>query len=155
MSIGSNNGYYQIDLDAICETKSLIDHINLKEIFVNNNRSSLGPAINYEHLDLAHDQNTVLLKFSTNAHPYPHKLKYQYRLNSNENWSLPSSKPEIFLASLPTANYNIDVRVTDDSTGFNYTQPLLSLAILPPFWKTWWFTSVSYTHLTLPTKRIV
>src|SRR5690606_185703 len=58
LSIGSNNGYYQIDLDAICETKSLIDHINLKEIFVNNNRSSLGPAINYEHLDLAHDQNT-------------------------------------------------------------------------------------------------
>lgn len=149
LSIGSNNGYYQIDLDAICETKSLIDHINLKEIFVNNNRSSLRPAINYEHLDLAHDQNTVLLKFSTNAHPYPHKLKYQYRLNSNENWSLPSSKPEIFLASLPTANYNIDVRVTDDSTGFNYTQPLLSLAILPPFWKTWWFTLSLMTLLLL------
>src|SRR5690606_5520100 len=86
-----------------------------------------------------HDKNTILLKFSTNAHPYPRKLKYQYRLNADENWSLPSTNPEIFLASLPVKNYELDVKVIDDSTGLSYTQPLLSLAILPPFWQSWWF----------------
>src|SRR5690606_5759858 len=82
---------------------------------------------------------TIFFKFSTNAHPYPNKLRYQYRLNPGESWSLPSPKPEIFLASLPTENYEIDVRVSDESTGLFYTQPLVKLEVLPPFWKTWWF----------------
>ena len=139
LSIGSRNGYYVIDLDAVSATKALVDQIKLKEIFINNNKFSLGPLANKENVDLAHYENTVLLKFSTNAHPYPHKLKYQYRLNAKENWSLPSSSPEIFLPSLPVNNYDVDVKVSDESTGLSFTRPLLNLAILPPFWKTWWF----------------
>src|SRR5690606_10764353 len=50
-----------------------------------------------------------------------------------------SSNPEIFLASLPVKNYEVEVQVIDESTGLSYTQPLLSLAILPPFWQSWWF----------------
>ncbi|MGM0934254.1 MAG: sensor histidine kinase [Bacteroidota bacterium] len=139
LSIGSDNGYYKIDIDAVRDTKALVDQIKLKEIFINNSNSSLGPVSNKKDLNLAHNENTILLKFSANAHPYPHKLKYQYRLNEKENWSLPSSKPEIFLPSLPTKNYDIDVKVSDESTDLSYIQPLLSLSILPPFWKTWWF----------------
>lgn len=33
----------------------------------------------------------------------------------------------------------VDVKVLDESTGFSYVQPLLTLAVHPPFWKTWWF----------------
>ncbi|MFD2516347.1 sensor histidine kinase [Salinimicrobium flavum] len=139
LSIGSNNGYYKIDLDAVSEKKALVYQINLKEIFINNRKSSPGPVSNKMDLNLAHNENTILLNFSTNAHPYPHKLKYQYRLNDNENWSPSSSKPEIFLTSLPTKDYEVAVKVSDESTGLSYTQPLLNLAILPPFWKTWWF----------------
>src|SRR5690606_13347293 len=86
--------------------------------------------------------NTIFFKFSTNAHPYPNKLRYQYRLNPGESWSHPSPKPEIFLASLPAETYEIDVRVSDESTGLIYTQPLVKLEVLPPFWKTWWFALV-------------
>lgn len=139
LTIGSKNGNYHIDLDAVTKPKALVDQIELKEIFINNNEFSLEPFLNKESINLSHNQNTILLKFTTNAHPYPHKLKYQYRLNANENWSLPSPKPEIFLAFLPINNYEIDVRVVDESTGLSYSQPLLKLAILPPFWKTWWF----------------
>src|SRR5690606_26146309 len=117
LSIGSSNGYYNIDLLAVSDTKALVDQINLKEIFINNNETSLRPLDTKEHLSLGHDENTIFFKFSTNAHPYPNKLRYQYRLNPGESWSLPSPKPEIFLASLPTENYEIDVRVSDESTG--------------------------------------
>src|SRR5690606_662560 len=41
LSIGSSNGYYNIDLLAVSETKALVDQINLKEIFINNNETSL------------------------------------------------------------------------------------------------------------------
>ncbi len=149
LSIGSNNGYYMVDLEAVCKTKALVDQIHLKEIFINNNAFSPEPTAGKTPVRLAHHENSVLLKFSTNAHPYPHKLKYQYRLHSKDNWSLPTSGSEIFLPSLPPENYEVDVKVLDESTGFTYTQPLLSFAILPPFWKTWWFALLMISLLLL------
>jgi hypothetical protein len=139
LSIGSKDGYFTIDLDEVSDTKALVDQIALEEIFINNKKTSLYPFGHEKTLNLSHEENTILLNFSTNAHPYPHKLKYQYRLNEKENWSLPSSKPEIFLASLPAEKYDVDVKVLDESMGLNYTQSLLKLVIFPPFWKTWWF----------------
>jgi hypothetical protein len=139
LSIGSDNGYYLIDLDEVGETKALVDQIKLKEILVNNTEFSSEGFNGRQPVSLAHNENSVLLKFSTNAHPYPNKLQYSYRLNSNEPWSLPGNQPEIFLPALPPNDYAIDVRVLDAGTGLTFSQSLLSLSILPPFWKTWWF----------------
>jgi hypothetical protein len=139
LSIGSDNGYYNIDIDAVKDSTTLVDQIELKEIFINNSKFSLGSSPERDKLKLKYNENTVLLKFSTNAHPYPNKLKYQYRLNEGEPWSLPFSSSEIFLPSLPTNNYELEVKVLDESTGLSYTQALLNLTVLPPFWKTWWF----------------
>jgi len=139
LAIGSKNGYYTINIDVLSGPKALVNQLKLKEVFVNNNKFPVLQFINNEKINLAHNENTILLKFSTNAHPYPHKLSYQYRLNANDNWSIPSSKPEIFLPYLPTNNYKVEVKVLDQSTGLSYAQPLIKLAILPPFWKTLWF----------------
>ena len=139
LSVGSDNGYYNIDIDAVKDSTALVDQIELKEIFINNNKFSLGSSPERDKLKLKYNENTVLLKFSTNAHPYPNKLKYQYRLNKDEPWSLSFSRPEIFLPSLPANNYELGVKVLDESTGLSYTQALLNLTVLPPFWKTWWF----------------
>jgi len=139
LSVGSDNGYYNIDIDAVKDSTALVDQIELKEIFINNNKISLESSTDRDKPKFKYNENTVLLKFSTNAHPYPNKLKYQYRLNKDEPWSLSFSRPEIFLPSLPANNYELGVKVLDESTGLSYTQALLNLTVLPPFWKTWWF----------------
>jgi len=69
------------------------------------------------------------------------------------------------LPYLPPENYQIEVKVTDISTGFNYSQVLLNLTILPPYWKTWWFivsiifiltigTYILYKHKIKQNKKI-
>lgn len=138
LSLGTKNGYYTINLEAVSDSKALVDDLNIKEVYINNKEFPLEQTSGKE-IDLAHDENTVLLKFSTNPHPYPKKLSYQYRLNADDDWSPPSPKPEIFLPFLPPNDYKVSVRVLDSSTGLNYTQALTKLSILPPFWKTWWF----------------
>ena len=137
--VGTRGGFYNIDIKKIIDTESLVNQLNIKEIFINNQREPLDTPNSRKEIVLDHDENTLLLKFGTNAHPYPKKLKYQYRLNQKDSWSLPSSKPEIFLPFLPSKNYDVSVRVMDSSTGLNYTQSLTEFSILPPFWKTWWF----------------
>ncbi|TRO66982.1 sensor histidine kinase [Christiangramia sabulilitoris] len=137
--IGSADGFYFIDIAKVIASNTLINDLRLKEIFINNNQLPK----QYKKdgvLSLPYNENTVLLNFSTNAHPYPNKLSYQYRLNKEEDWSLPSEKPEIFLPFLPSRNYEIDVKVLDNSTGLNYTGSLIQFSILPPYWKTWWFS---------------
>jgi len=149
IAIGSDNGYYLINLVAITDTKALVDQLKLNEIYINNDEYALEPSVDFKELNLAHDENTILLQFTTNAHPFPNKLKYQYRLNDNENWSLPSSKPEIFLAFLSPDTYDVAIKVSDESTGLNFTQSLISLTIVPPFWKTWWFLLLMLASLLI------
>jgi len=140
--VGSENGYFNINLNAVIDPQPLINQIKLEEIFINNNEYASEEIFNREQISLSYDQNTVLLKFSTNAHPYPHKLKYQYRINETENWSNTTSSPEIFLPFLPAENYHVDVKILDGSTGLSYIQKLINLKIQPPFWKTWWFAAL-------------
>ncbi len=147
--IGSRDGYYSVDLKAVSDAKSMVNQLKIKEIYINNNEFASEEFTGKKEIELPYDQNTVLLKFSTNAHPYPHKLAYQYRLNNSDNWSLSSADPQIFLPFLSSKNYEIDVRVLDKSTGLNYTQSLLKMSILPPFWKTWWFFLIVFSSILL------
>ena len=147
--IGSEDGYYTVDLARISDSRNLVNEVRIEDIYINNNEFASKIFTRKDEIKLAYDQNTVLLKFSTNAHPYPKKLKYQYRLNDRKNWSIPSTKPEIFLPFLPSKNYDVEVKVLDNSTGRSYTQSLLKLAILPPFWKTWWFALLVLSSILL------
>jgi len=149
LAIGSNNGYYRLDLDEISKPKALVNILMLEYIIINNNKFPLHTISNKQQLELSHNENTILLKFSTNSHPYPHKLTYQYRLNAKENWSPPSYKTEIFLPFLPPNKYNVAVRVLDKSTGISYDQDLLKMVIHPPFWKTWWFALLILSSILL------
>ncbi|MGB7843315.1 MAG: histidine kinase, partial [Salinimicrobium sp.] len=149
LSIGSQDGFYHIDLEAVSDTKALVNQLEIKEVFTNNDKFPSGQFANKEEINLPYDENTVLLKFITNPHPYPHKLKYQYRLNAGENWSLPSAKPEIFLPFLPSNDYDVNVKVLDQSTGLVHTTSLVKLSILPPFWETWWFAMLVLSTILL------
>src|SRR5680860_1840825 len=115
LSVGSNNGYYNINLEVVSNSKELVNQLKLKKIIINNNKFPLGQFANKEKINLAHNENAILLKFSTNAHPYPYKLSYRYRLNANESWSIPFSKPEIFLPYLPANNSKVEVKKMDKS----------------------------------------
>ncbi|HKJ47803.1 MAG TPA: two-component regulator propeller domain-containing protein, partial [Christiangramia sp.] len=70
LKVGTHNGYYNIDLDAVIDSKALVDLVKLEEIYINNAKFFLKQIPGKEKIDLAYDENTVLLKFSANAHPY-------------------------------------------------------------------------------------
>jgi len=136
--IGSKNGIFTLGIDDILRKTPRVKSVQLENIYVNNKA--------YERFDdqdiiLDYDQNTVHIGFSTNAHPYPKKLKYQYRLGKDEAWST-ATNAEILLPFLPSSKYQVQVRVFDASTGLAYTQDVLDFTIKPPFWKTWWFISL-------------
>ncbi|MFV8226584.1 histidine kinase [Christiangramia aquimixticola] len=149
LRVGSENGFYNIDLKAVSELEPKINSLKLEETLINNQPIPHEEFSDKAVLHLAHNENTVLLKFSTNAHPFPKKLDYQYRLNKIEEWSLPSPNSEIFLPFLSAGDYEVAVKVTDNSTGLVHNQKLIKLTVSPPYWKTWWFISLIFLIILL------
>ena len=149
--IGSEKGYYKFNLNFIEQNKQLVTKLKVNGIKINNENKSIQKIITNDKAKLNYNQNTIGLTFLTNAHPYPEKLTYEYRLNPNSEWSALSNTPAIFLPYLPPENYQIEVQVTDLSTGFKYSEVLLKLTISPPFWKAWWFSVAILCMLTFGT----
>lgn len=141
--IGSENGYNTVNLDAVINSEQLVHKINIKSIKINNQNESIQQLVLNNNLILPYNKNTITIRFSTNAHPYAHKLRYQYRLNSIADWSEITTTPEIYLPYLPNDKYEVEVKVTDLSTGLNFNQIVLKMNILPPYWKSWWFILIS------------
>jgi len=139
LTIGSKNGYYTLKIDHLIDIKPLANTLKLRGVYINNGYENIDYLAEKGTLNLAYDQNTLAVKFTTNIHPFPNKLSYQYKLNSDESWSNSSTSSEIYLSYLPSGKFAVEIKVIDDSTGKSYQAQLLQLNITPPFWKSWWF----------------
>lgn len=137
--VGSEGGRYDINLDFLINCKDRLQSINLTSISINGEEIAPEDIFKNGKAILDHDDNTLLIKYNTNQHRYPNKMLYQYRINPQRDWSTVSSQPEIYLAYLPPANYELEVKILDQSTGIYFQDKLISIQINPPFWKRWWF----------------
>jgi len=79
--IGSEKGYYKFNLNFIEQNKQLVTKLKVNGIKINNENKSIQKIITNGKAKLNYNQNTIQLTFLSNAHPYPEKLTYQYRLN--------------------------------------------------------------------------
>ncbi len=59
--------------------------------------------------------------------------------NYQSGWSQPSKFPAFSFRNLPPGTYQLWVRCTDGFSNQGTAQCVLTLQIVPPFWKTWWF----------------
>ena len=139
LHVGSEGGRYDINLDFLINCKDRLQSINLTSISINGEEIAPEDIFKNGKAILDHDDNTLLIKYNTNQHRYPNKMLYQYRINPQRDWSTVSSQPEIYLAYLPPANYELEVKILDQSTGIYFQDKLISIQINPPFWKRWWF----------------
>jgi len=137
--IGSKDGYYTLKLDEFTKAEPIVNSLKLTSVYINNESKNFDYLIEKGNLNLAYNQNTLAIKINTNIHPFPNKLSYQYRLNSNESWSNSNTSSDIYLPYLPSGNFTVEIKVLDDSTGKSYQAQLLQLNITPPYWKSWWF----------------
>ncbi|NKI27998.1 histidine kinase [Arenibacter sp. 6A1] len=138
--VGSKNGFYSVLLDRFTHMNSSITNVYPTTLKVRDSSYKLTANKTLEKFLFDHDQNSIRITFKTNKHPYPNKLRYQYRLHPSEAWSSPSTEPELFFPYLEPNTYNIAVKITDASTGFHTEKALLGFEISPPYYKKWWFT---------------
>jgi len=95
-----------------------------------------------EHLSLAYNNNYVTFQFVGITTQSPKKVKYQYKLEGlDENWSALTNRSEAQYSNLLHGQYTFKVKAMNGD-GYWSKEFSYSFTIRPPWWRTWWFTTL-------------
>jgi len=100
-----------------------------------------------DHYDLQYFENNVMVSFISPCFDNAQLIKYQYRINSNnDNWITVDGN-FVELSSLQPGDYGLQIRVKKYNSEWSKAKQLL-FHINTPFWQTTWFR-LTYTALSL------
>ncbi|HYP14593.1 MAG TPA: two-component regulator propeller domain-containing protein, partial [Bryobacteraceae bacterium] len=105
----------------------------------------LQAAINHTRaLRLSDKQNVFSIEFSALTYFNPGTVRYRYRLDGlDHGWhDVGSDERVASYTTLPAGSYTFHVQ-SATSRGQWSPDLMLAIEVLPPFWKTWWFLSMT------------
>jgi ligand-binding sensor domain-containing protein/signal transduction histidine kinase len=74
----------------------------------------------------------------------PERALFRYRLEGHENtWSPPRTARTATFSKLPPGRFRFHVQAANEDGVWNETGCALTVRVLPPFWRTWWFLTAS------------
>jgi PAS domain S-box-containing protein len=93
------------------------------------------------NLELAADQNDVEVSF----HGAGAASRFRYRLegSGNDDWSPPITYSTLNFANLSPGEYRLLVHAVSTDGSQSVEPAMVNFTIRPPFWRTWWFITLS------------
>ncbi|MES2777570.1 MAG: histidine kinase [Bacteroidota bacterium] len=94
---------------------------------------------------LRYDQNAVVFDFVATYLYSPDKVQYRYQLEgADTNWIDLGHNASVFFNSLQPGKYRFHAAASVNGTDWYAMETPYSFVINPPFWKSWWFTSILF-----------
>ncbi len=96
-------------------------------------------------LTLTHKQGIFTLEFAALSYTAPENNRYRYRLEGLETeWNEVDSRQRLATyTNLPAGAYTFRVQGSNNDQIWNENGVTLAITILPPWWATWWFRSLT------------
>jgi signal transduction histidine kinase/DNA-binding response OmpR family regulator len=148
--VGSNNGMFIFNPSDV-KTNPSNPKIYLDQLYVNGRiqNSHEGNILEKtlaftDTLTLNHDQNNIIISFFCFQLENSENIKYQYRMEGHDNhWSDASSMRKTSYSNLPPGTYTFQVKTKVINSSYDIFSKPLTIVVLPPWWKTWWFTTIA------------
>ena len=91
-------------------------------------------------IELPHDRNFLSFEFVALSYTAPGKTHYRYMLEGlDEGWIDAGNRRYAGYTNLDPGHYVLRVCAANNDGVWNATGATLAIAIVPPYWKTWWF----------------
>lgn len=142
---GTNKGAIMFAPDKLYQNQLngqiFFQDINISGRSIRENKALLRntPVNNQAKLSLQYYQNTLtleLLPIGVSAA----EIKFSWKLEGlDEEWSQPSNQQMITYTNIPNGDFQLRVRMYDNTHSQLIDERSLQLHIVPPFWKAWWF----------------
>jgi len=101
------------------------------------------PLSETESIVLKHNQNMISFEFAALNYANSGKNSYEYILEGfDKNWNKIGSSRKATYTNLDHGEYTLKVKGSNNDLLSAPTPTELKITITPPFWKTWWFSSI-------------
>ncbi|WP_020529074.1 hybrid sensor histidine kinase/response regulator transcription factor [Flexithrix dorotheae] len=124
----------------------------LTDLYLKGEKIAIGDTINGEviltenisttkNIQISHLNNDFSIAFAAIHFATPSQNKFQYKLEGyDEHWrTTGASNREATYANLPAGTYQFIVRAGNPDGKWGNPKQNLTIEILPPWWRTWWF----------------
>ncbi len=92
-----------------------------------------------KEVSLEYDQTTLSLEFVALDYNNSDKINYAYFLEGwDEQWNYVGQTRKANYSRLPEGKYTFKVKTTNFQGGWNKEVSLVSITVLPPWYRTWW-----------------
>ncbi|TDO99189.1 hybrid sensor histidine kinase/response regulator transcription factor [Flavobacterium sp. 245] len=94
---------------------------------------------NMKKISLDYDQTALSLEFVAIDYNNADKINYAYFLEGwDQQWNYVGQARKANYSRLPEGNYTFKVKTTNFKGGWNKEVNLVSIQVLPPWYRTWW-----------------
>ena len=116
-----------------------------KPVEINGKNSPLKKSITEtKEIELSYSQNVFSFEFSALDYVSPNKNRYAYMMEGfDKNWIFSGNRRYITYTNLDPGNYTFKVKGSNNDGVWNEKGIQLTLRILPPLWRTWWFITLA------------
>lgn len=101
-------------------------------------------------LRLSYLQNFFSFEFAALDFSVPEKNQYAYQLEGfDRDWIRAGTRRYANYTNVPPGEYVFRVKGANNDGAWNETGATIKITIVPPFWKTWWFTNLFWVILVV------
>lgn len=95
-------------------------------------------------ITLPYNQNYLTINMASLDFTNSEKIKYKYLLAGlNNKWINNGNQSTAIFTNLAPGTYHLKVKASNSDGVWNSSPKELTIIIRPPFWKSWWFFSIS------------
>ena len=143
--IGTNAGLYVIDEDAFATPKPNRLFITGVDLFFNPYKQQTATDSLQawsgipQRLKLPFDQNYLTFHFASPDFS-GNRVYWRYKLGGQDkDWTLAGNRPEAIFTNIPPGNYTFMVQRAHSPNFSDAAEASMKVAIIPPYYKRWWF----------------
>ncbi len=97
-----------------------------------------------KEIELSYSQNVFSFEFAALDFTASNKNQYEYKMEGfDKNWVKAGTRRFVTYTNLDPGTYTFKVKGSNNDGIWNEKGASLEIIILPPFWRTWWFITLS------------
>ena len=140
MYFGGMNGYNRFYPKDI-QNNPRIPPVVWSGFYVNNKKHDLGQPLScLKNISLYEKMGFITFEFAALCFINPERNQFAFKLEGRDyDWTYTGPNRTISFPSLAKGEYVLRVKAANPDGVWNEQGLSLSIRIIPPFWKTWWF----------------
>ncbi len=143
--LGGPNGFNKFNPTNL-KTNSFIPPVEITSIKVmDKSLSNLNDVSEIKNISLNYNENIIYIEFAALDFTNPSRNRYIYKMEGfNEGWMEAGNTRFITYTNLDPGEYTFMIKGSNSDGVWNENAKSISIIILPPFWKTWWFYTLCF-----------